>query len=68
MGPWQRPLLSAELAAAAQETREFRHFAVHAYDVPFDPNKARPAVEAGRLIANRIEAELAAFTADIEPE
>lgn len=55
------PVLSPELAAAADETREFRHFASHSYDAPFDPQKARPAVDAGRILADRIEGELAAL-------
>ena len=52
------PVLSPELVAAADETRKFRHFASHSYDEPFDPEEARPAVEAARLLAARLEAEM----------
>lgn len=68
VGPRGHPILDSELAAAAVETLGFRHFASHAYDAPFLDHKARPAVEAGRLIADRIEAELAAFASDINRE
>ena len=55
------PVLSKELVRAADETRRFRHFASHAYDEPFKADEARPAVEAARIVADRIESELAAF-------
>lgn len=61
LGPGGRPILDAELAAAVSETLGFRHFVSHAYDAPFKPGRARPAVEAGRILADRIEAEFAAF-------
>jgi predicted nucleotidyltransferase len=67
-GARMRPLLAEDVAAAAQRTREFRHFAAHAYDIPFSPEKARPAVEAGRLIADRIEAELSTFKPRVGPD
>lgn len=68
IAPGGRRLLAPELAEAAKETLGFRHFASHAYDRPFIPDKARPAVEAGRLIADRIEAALAAFRQDVNPD
>ena len=54
-------VLSPGLVAAADKTRSFRHFASHAYDEPFDADEARPAVEAGRMIADRLEGELQGF-------
>jgi predicted nucleotidyltransferase len=68
IAPGGRSLLTPELTEAAKKTLGFRHFASHAYDAPFDPDMARPAVEAGRLIADRIEAALAAFRQDIIPD
>jgi len=61
LGQGGEPILDDELAAAVTETLGFRHFASHAYDASFEPDKARPAVEAGRIIAERIERALAAF-------
>jgi len=61
LGPGARPILDPELAAAVAETLGFRHFASHSFDTPFLDYKARPAVEAGRVIAERFESELAAF-------
>ena len=57
---WERGLTPDILGfgAAADETRKFRHFASHSYDEPFDPEEARPAVEAARLLAARLEAEM----------
>lgn len=65
LGPRGHPILGADLAAAVGETLGFRHFASHAYDAPFLDYKARPAVEAGRCIADQIEAALAAFAQKI---
>lgn len=65
-GPGGRPVLGPELAAAADKARGFRHFASHAYDKPFKPDEARPAVEAGRMIADRIEAELAVLAGEFD--
>lgn len=61
LGPRGYPILDTDLAAAVGATLGFRHFASHAYDAPFLDHKARPAVEAGRRIADQIETALAAF-------
>ena len=61
LGPGGQPILDPELAAAVAETLGFRHFASHSFDAPFIDYKAQRALEAGRLIAERIESELAAF-------
>jgi hypothetical protein len=66
LGPRGRPILEADLAAALGDTLGFRHFASHAYDAPFLAHRAQPAVEAGRLVAEQIEAALAAFMQHVE--
>ena len=64
--PGVRPrILDAELAAAADETRRFRNGAVRAYD--FDPDQAKPAIEAARRLADRLAAALQQFVAVLDP-
>jgi predicted nucleotidyltransferase len=59
-------ILAPDLAAAAQATREFRHFAAHGYLVDFDPEKAGPAIEAAQVLANRFERTIADFVKTIQ--
>ena len=59
--PNSRPaILSESLALAADETRRFRHIATRNYD-NFRVEAALPTVEAARLLADGLAAEIAAF-------
>jgi hypothetical protein len=60
-------IIDAETAAAARDTRAFRHFATHAYAVDLIPERARPAVESGVTIADRIAPAILAFAETIDP-
>ena len=62
----RRPILSPELAAAADETRKSRHFAARAYLVKFDREKARRGVEAARTIAERFQGAMQDFVDSID--
>lgn len=53
-------LLSAELAAAMQTARSFRHRAVHVYD-DFDIERFPPALDAARTIVEKLPKQVAAF-------
>jgi hypothetical protein len=65
--PGERPAaLPAELAQALQETRRFRHVAMHVCD-QFDPARARLAVAAAAIVANDLRASLGAFRAALSP-
>ncbi len=59
------PILTPELARAAQRTRAFRHVAMRAYDT-FDPELAAPAVRAARLVAAELAGSIAAFRAAVD--
>ena len=60
-GEQARPaILSEELCRAIDETRRFRNVAARGYD-SFDAERALPAVEATRLLADRFVTEIEAF-------
>ena len=59
-------LISSGLMRALRETRQFRHVAMHTYD-DLDRNKARFAIDAARIVASRLEPEIAAFRDAIDP-
>lgn len=60
-------ILSADLAADAQETRRFRHLAMHGYDVAFVPERGARAIEAGLRLADALPARLDSFAREIDP-
>lgn len=60
-------VLSETLAEAADELLRFRHVAIHSYD-RFKERKAAIAVEAAEIFLARIDAEIAAFRAVIDPD
>ena len=62
------PILDQSLAAAARETRDFRHVAAHGYRMEFDLMRARPAVDAGLVLARGIMPALAEFSAKVDPD
>ena len=65
--PGGRPaILSQVLAQAADETRRFRHIAIHNYD-NFRYDAAGPTIRAAKLIADRLTGEISAFKAVIDP-
>lgn len=59
-------ILPADLAAAADRTRRFRHLAAHAYDT-FDPDDADPAVRAAERVAAGLQAAIEAVRAAMDP-
>ncbi len=58
--PGRPAVLPPEIAAAADETRRFRNVAVRAYD-DFVEDRARPAVAAAAVLAERLGPTIAAF-------
>ena len=65
--PERRPaILSAELAAAADETRRFRHRAVHNYD-SFRATEIGQTIRAADMLASRLKPEIGAFRDAIDP-
>jgi len=63
----ERPaIFGAEVAAAANETRKFRHRATHNYD-SFEIQNASSTILAAEILAKRILLEIAAFRAVIDP-
>jgi uncharacterized protein YutE (UPF0331/DUF86 family) len=65
--PGKRPaILDARLAAAADETRRFRHRAVHNYDT-FRVREARRTIKAAELLAKELPAAILAFKQTIDP-
>ena len=66
--PDGRPaILDDRLTAAARETRSFRHLALHGYKIEFRPERARPAVEAGALLAEGLAEAIRTFGAAMDP-
>ena len=66
--PGERPaLLSPDVAADLQETRRFRHIAVHAYE-SFDQTRALPAIEAARRLAKSLALLLRPFRDIVDPD
>jgi hypothetical protein len=64
----RRPaLFGAQLTKAAFDLMRFRHVAMHAYD-GFDFERAAPAMKAAETFLDRIDVELAAFRAAIDPD
>ena len=64
--PGVRPaILDPELVTAANRTRRFRHVTMRAYD-SFDPDEAKPAVEAARKLADGLSAALGRFREALE--
>ena len=63
--PGRPAMLPPEIAAAADETRRFRNVAVRAYD-DFVEDRARPAVAAAALLAERLPRTIAAFRDTID--
>lgn len=59
-------ILPRSLAADAQETRAFRHLAMHGYDVTFDPFKGASAIEAGLRLAEAFPARIEAFSREVD--
>jgi hypothetical protein len=65
--PQRRPaILSEELAAAADETRRFRHRATHNYD-GFEILDIDPTIIAARKLAQHLRAEITLFKSLIDP-
>lgn len=65
--PERRPaILSAELADAADETRRFRHRAVHNYD-SFRVAEIGQTIRAAELLASRLKSEIQSFRQTIDP-
>lgn len=63
----KRPaILNAHLAAAADETRRFRHRAVHNYDT-FQVGEATRTIEAAEILANQLPSAILAFRQTIDP-
>ncbi len=62
-----RPVVLGDAAArAANETRQFRSIAVHAYD-SFDRTRATKAVESATLLATLLPSEVARFRQSVDP-
>nr|WP_294550733.1 hypothetical protein [uncultured Rhodopila sp.] len=59
-------IFGAEAAKAANETRQFRSIAAHAYD-SFDRMRALPAVESAGVLAALLPAEIERFRQTIDP-
>ena len=65
--PGVRPaILDQYLGSAADRTRRFRHVTMRGYD-SFDPEDAKPAVEAARKLADGLPAALQRFIAALDP-
>jgi hypothetical protein len=65
--PDRRPaILSPELAEAADETRRFRHRAVHNYD-SFRVTEIAQTIRAAETLATRLATEIRAFRDLIDP-
>jgi hypothetical protein len=65
--PDRRPaIIGKSLAEAASETRRFRHRATHTYD-SFRVEEATRTIEAAAILATRLQAEILAFKAIIDP-
>ncbi|WP_375457664.1 nucleotidyltransferase family protein [uncultured Enterovirga sp.] len=60
-------ILPSNLAADAQDTRAFRHLAMHVYDLTFQPEKATRAIEAGLRLAEAFPARIEAFAREVDP-
>lgn len=60
-------ILPSDLAADAQDTRAFRHLAMHVYDLTFEPDKAARAIEAGMRLAEAFPARVEAFAREVDP-
>jgi hypothetical protein len=65
-GTKRSAILPADIAAAADRTRRFRHVAAHAYDT-FDPDDADPAVRSAERIAAGLMAAIDAFRLALDP-
>ena len=59
-------ILSAEAARAADETRQFRSIAAHAYD-SFDQTRAFRAVDSAAMLVSLLPVEIAGFRQAIDP-
>jgi len=65
--PGRRPaILSARLAAAADEARRFRHRATHNYE-GFEIEEVVPTIDAAVILATELEAEILKFRNIIDP-
>lgn len=65
--PARRPvILSAALAKCADETRRFRHRAVHNYD-SFRVTEIEPTIRAAETLARELPAEIERFKSAIDP-
>ena len=65
--PGRRPaILRERLAKAADETRQFRHRAVHNYD-SFQLLEVTRTIDAAKVLANDLAAEIRAFRNIIDP-
>jgi hypothetical protein len=62
------PIFGVELLAAAQETRGFRHIAMHVYDFTFDAQKAGRAVEAAKVLSANAVARIMEFGSRMDPD
>jgi len=58
--PHRPAIVDAAVAAHLQETRRFRHVAVHVYD-DFEPARAGPSIEAARALKTALGDALVAF-------
>jgi hypothetical protein len=59
-------VISSELRHALDETRQFRHVAMHVYE-HFDRPKAEFAIAAAKIVLRRLKAEIRAFQDLIDP-
>lgn len=65
--PGRRPaILGMEIATAADEARRFRHRAAHNYD-SFQVREAFRTIEAAKILAEGLAAEIRKFRAIIDP-
>jgi hypothetical protein len=65
--PGNRPeILTKELAHAADETRRFRHRAMHNYD-SFDVRECAQTIDAARLLSDDLVKAIGAFQRVIDP-
>jgi len=61
------PILRGEIAAAADETRRFRHRATHNYD-SFRVQEATRTIDAAQVLERGLKNEIDAFRAVIDPD
>lgn len=66
--PGLRPaILPADILPLARKIRGFRHWAMHGYDEPFDPDEAAPTIEATRRLCPMLKPAFDRFAEAIDP-